>query len=458
MKKRFFIIFLLLSFVLTSGASCQFLEDPAKDPGRSITLKYWRVFEGRDAFNKIIDRYNKRHPNIHIKYRKLRYDNYREELLNAMAEDKGPDIFSIHNTWMNEYKSKISPMPETVTIGRLVTKGTVKKETVLEQRTKDTMGLKDLENKFIDVVYDDVVMNNNRRQKKIYGLPFSVDTLALYYNKDLLNNAGIINPPQYWDREFQKTVKKLTKQDSKGKIIQSGVAMGGGDNIERATDILSVLMMQNGATMMTEGKNVTFHKSSGEGYNPGLEALRFYTDFANPAKEVYCWNDSLDDSLKMFMEGKAAMMFGYSYHLPTIKSQAPKLNFNISKLPQINNSSRKVNYANYWVEVVSQKSSEKDAAWDFLSFATQKDQAKTYLEKTNKPTALRSLIEEQKESKEIGVFAEQLLTAKSWYQGYDPLVMEKIMKEMIGEANKNPKNLGTIIERGAERVQQTSYK
>lgn len=457
MQKRFFILFLILSFILTSGAGCQLLDDPSEKPGRSITLKYWRVFEGRDAFNKIINRYNKMHPNINIKYRKLRYDNYREELLNAMAEDKGPDIFSIHNTWMNEYKSKISPMPETVTIGRLVTKGTVKKETVLEKKTKDTMSTKELERKFIDVVYDDVVIRDNKGQQRIYGLPFSVDTLALYYNKDLLNNAGIVNPPQYWDRKFQKTVKKLTKQDSKGKIIQSGVAMGGGDNIERATDILSVLMMQNGANMMTGNKNVTFDEFSGS-YNPGLEALRFYTDFSNPAKEVYCWNDNLDKSLKTFMEGKAAMMFGYSYHLPTIKSQAPKLNFNISKLPQINNSSRKVNYANYWIEVVSQKSSEKDAAWDFLSFATQKDQAKTYLEKTNKPTALRDLIEEQKKDKEIGIFAEQLLTVKSWYKGYDALAMEKVMREMIEEANKNPQRLEAILGRGSERVEQTCYK
>lgn len=459
MKKRFFTT-LILIFILTSTTGCDIGTSPANDPSRPITLNYWRVFEGRDAFGEIIKEYTKKHPNISINYRKIRYEDYREELLNAMAEDRGPDIFSIHNTWMNEYKSKISPMPDQVTISELVTKGTVKKETTLEKKEKNTINLKELENKFIDVVYDDMIIRDENGEKKIYGLPFSVDTLAMYYNKDLFNNAGITQPPRYWDREFQKTVKKLTKQNSKGELIQSGVGMGGGKNVERASDILSVLMMQNRATMMTENRSVLFHTSSGstDGYNPGMEALRFYTDFANPAKEVYCWNSNLNNSLKMFMEGKLGITFGYSYHLPTIKSEAPKLNFNISSLPQIKNSSREINYANYWTEVVSKKSDEKDAAWDFLMFATQKEQAQKYLEKTNKPTALRSLIKEQKEDKEIGVFAEQLLTAKSWYKGYDAPAMEKIMEEMISEANNNPKEIKKIITRGANKIQQTTKK
>src|SRR6056297_2137853 len=140
MKKSFFIT-LMLVFVLVSATGCGLGSSPAKDPSRSITLEYWRVFEGRDAFGDIIKQYNKRHPNVKINYRKIRYENYKEELLNAMAEDRGPDIFSIHNNWMHEYKSKISPMPNQVTISELVTKGTVKKETFLEKKVKSTMTL-----------------------------------------------------------------------------------------------------------------------------------------------------------------------------------------------------------------------------------------------------------------------------------------------------------------------------
>jgi ABC-type glycerol-3-phosphate transport system substrate-binding protein len=56
-------------------------------------------------------------------------------------------------------------------------------------------------------------------------------------------------------------------------------------------------------------------------------ALNFYTDFANPVKEVYSWNNTLDNSVNAFASGKLAIMFGYSYHLETIKALSPKLNF-----------------------------------------------------------------------------------------------------------------------------------
>ena len=456
MKKKIFFLTSLMLILSLTGCGLS-LGDGGGQKQKTKTLTYWRVFDGKDAFQEIIKEYEKRHPNVKIKYKKLRYDNYREELLNAMAEDRGPDIFSINNSWMKEYKSKISPLPDRITVKELTQKGVIKKEAVLKEKTKDALSLKDIEDKFIDVVYDDAVIENKKGLEKIYGLPLAVDTLAMYYNKDLLNNAGIASPPEYWNRTFQKNVKKMTKQDSKGKIIQSGVAMGGSENIERASDVLSVLMMQNKATMMTESGNVLFTESRPDGSAPGLEALRFYTDFSNPAKEVYCWNSNLDNSLKKFTEGNLALMFGYSYHLPTIKSRAPKLDFSVAPLPQIENQ-EKINHANYWMEVVSQKSEHKEVAWDFLMFATKKKQAQKYLQETNNPTALRSLVDKQVEDREIGVFAKQLLTAESWYEGYDYQATEDIMKDMIKQANQNPEEIEEALNRGASRVQQTTIQ
>jgi len=434
------------------------LSAQTEDPREQITLNYWRLWDDSQSLAPIIEEYSALHPNISINYKKFRHDNYRESLVNAMAENRGPDLFSIHNSWVKEYKNKISPMPEKVKMSKVIEKGVINKEQALTVETKKMMGVKNLENKFLDVVYDDVVLKNEKGIEKIYALALSADTLAMYYNKDLLNNAGIAEPPEYWDRNFQQAVKKMTKQDNEGKIIQAGVALGGAYNIERASDILSVLMMQGGATMMTEQGEIKFHTipENMEGYNPGLEALEFYTDFANPGKEVYCWNDSLDNSLEMFTEGKLGIMFGYAYHLPIIKTQAPKLNFNVVKLPQI--KGREVNFANYWVETVSHKSDHQDAAWDFLQFATQKEQVKKYLDYVNKPTALRSLVNKQIEDKEIGVFASQLLTSQSWYEGYDALAAEEALKKMIQETNNKEEEVDKIMTRAANKIQQTAVK
>lgn len=431
-----------------------------------ITLNYWRVYDGPDVFSPIIASYNAVHPYITINYKKLRYDEYEQALLEAFATDRGPDVFSIHNTWIGKYKSKdlITPLPAQITMAYPVTKGAIKKEIVPELRTIKSLSSRDIENKFVDVVYDDVVYRNEDEKTKqvcydIYGLPLSVDTLAMFYNKDLLNNAGITSPSEYWNRKFQQDVKKLTKQDVKGNIIQSGVSLGGSTNIERFSDILAVLMMQNGTEMIDDSGRVAFHtipeSFKDKSYNPGLEAVRFYTDFANPGKEVFSWNDNLDNSVNLFADGKLAMLFAYSYQLPVVKAKNPKLNFNIAKLPQIEGNENTVNFANYWVEVVSNKSKNKEAAWNFVQFISDLEQAKVYFEKTQKPTALRSLVNDQVDNLDIGIFANQVLTAKSWYKGNNAIAAESYIKEVIDSVNSGQGEITDILNLAAKKVQQT---
>lgn len=463
MFKKIFPLFLVIAFLLTSGFGCKLVGSETENAMKPISLKYWRVFDGEDAFDEIIRNYRALHPYVNIEYRKLRYAEYEKELLEAMAEDKGPDIFSIGNSWVGKYESKIEPLPEKITMVYPVEKGTLKKEVVPELRTTKTITLKELKDQFVDVVVDDVVISvkneeTGKLKEAIMGIPLSADALAVYYNRDLLNNSGIAVPPAYWNKDFQEAIKKLTKQDINGQVIQSGIALGGGKNIERSGDILAALMLQNGAELMSEGR-VAFDRIpaafAGERYNPGIEALRFYTDFSNPAKEVYTWNKDLTGSLNMFLSGRLAMMIGYAYHLPTIKSQAPKLKVGIAKLPQIEGSGQTVNFANYWVEVVSKKSQYKDEAWDFIQFAAKPENAKSYLLKTGKPPALRSLIDEMKEEEEMGIFTEEILTAKSWYHGKDPLAADEIMAALIDDTAAGADKIENLISQAATKVQQT---
>lgn len=467
MNKKLISLFFIFVFILTSGFGCKLTDQETQQAMKPITLEYWRVFDDRDSFDAIIAGYRALHPFVNINYRKLRYSEYESELIDALAEDRGPDIFSLHSTWAHRYKNKIEPVPPTITMAYPVVKGSIKKEVISELRTTRSITLTKLKNDYIDTVFEDVVMpikneGTGEVGNRIVGIPLSVDTMVLFYNRDLYNNSGIPEPPRYWNREFQQNVKRLTRLDVRGKVIQSGVALGGSTNIERSVDILSLLMMQNGARM-SDGTSITFNTIpaiyKNEGYNPGLEALRFYSDFANPSKEVYSWNADLEDSLEMFITGNLAMMMGYSYHVPIIDARAPKLNYGIAPVPQIEGSSASVNYANYWIETVSKKSDYTDEAWDFIQFAARAENVKSYLKKTGKPSALRVVAIEQSEGDDVPIFAKQVLTAKSWYRGKDYLAAEGVMHVMIDDAvgRLEDKELVNIIDSGAQRVQQTVY-
>ena len=441
--------------LLTTGAKCGSLP-AGLTPGKPtpVTLEYWKVYEESFNFADLISAYQKLHPHITVNYKNFTPEEYEGELVRAFAEDRGPDLFSIHTTWMKNYTDLIQPLPPVISMSYQVQRGAIQKETYAETRQQNTLTLRDLRALFPDVVYDNQVINN-----QIYGLPLSIDSLALFYNRDLLNNANIASPPKTWD-QFRDEVVKLTKLDFKGNIIQSGAAIGTADNVERSTDILSLLMLQNGTPMTDDAGNAIFNTVP-QNYNrqtkPAIEALDFYTSFASPSKEVYTWNSLMPNSLQAFMEGKTAFFFGYSYHIPIIRAQAPKLNFEITNVPQIGEPS--VNYANYWAETVSKKSKHLNEAWDFLQFiTTNSDANKKFLLDSQKPTALRSLINDQLTAQDfidLAPFANQVLTAKSWYKGKDVKAAEEIFKSMIRDNLYAILPTDTIINLGTGRVNQT---
>ena len=455
-KTKIKILLLLAVLVVSTGFRCKCVSSADKKLLQPVVLTYWRVWDNESSMKEIINKYRALHPNISIDYRKLRYEEFEQALLEAYAQDKPPDIISLHSSWLKKYALEnkfISSMPKEVKVAYQYEKVALKmkKEVIIEVITQALPSIGQIKDDFIDVVGERVIIDD-----KIYGLPLGVDTLVMYYNRDLLDAAGIAQPATDW-QTFQDHVKRLTFQNSEGTLVQSGTALGTAENVRRATDILSLLMMQNGTEMMT-GPNVTFNlvpaNLADKSYTPGIEALKFYTDFANSVKEVYSWNGKMPDSLTAFARGQLAYYFGYSYDLPEIMAASlGKINLGISKMPQIKDS-REVNFANFWVETVSSRSKNSDLAWDFINFATGAKNVTSYLDAAKKPTAIRSLIETQLQTDDLKMFASQLLTAKDWYSGYDSGEAEKGIKDLISAvlAGDKPE---IAIGLAAGRVQQT---
>ncbi len=456
---RFTALALLGTLLITSGCGAAADKSSLED----VTLSYWRVFDNDDAFRDVIKSYTALHPNVKINYKKLRGDEYEDELVRALAEGEGPDIFAVHNDEVEQFKNLLMPMPASTTVSFLQTQGAIRKQTVIVNKETPGMSQKTLKNDFVDVVAEDVVRDYQPdpsvdAEQRIFGLPLSVDTLAMFVNKDLFNAAGIATSPTTW-QDFQADIIKLTDINSKGDIAQSGAAIGTSDNVERVTDILSVLMMQNGTNMTDSRGRVAFHTipdGTPDNIFPGLDAVNFFTDFANPTKEVYTWNDSFPNSLQAFANGQTAIFFGYSYDIPLLRTMSPKLNFGISKLPQIDGG-REVNIANYWVEGVSKDTEFADWAWDFLQYQAKEENVQTYLDKAGKPPALRGLINNTLDNEDTGIFAEQLLTARTWYHGNDVAAMENAMMSLIDTILGGAEDPANDIETTARIVAQT-YK
>ena len=394
-------------------------------PPKDAELEIWGIFDDSDIYEPLIKEYTEEFKHITIKYHKQISSDYEKDLLNIMASGRGPDIFMLHHTWPARYGDKILAAP----IG--------------------LMTPKQVQDDFVDVVYNDFVVNSD-----IVALPLSVDTLALYYNKDLFNTAGIPQPPKTWE-QLLADVEKLTIKDESWNIVQAGAALGTAKNINRSTDILSLLMFQSGTQMVNDKKDsALFHKEiiiDGEIFRPGQRSLQFYTDFADSLKSVYTWNTRMHYSIDTFYEGRVAMMFNYSYHIPTIRAKAPYLNFGISTMPQIATSDVSIDYANYWGMAVSRNSEASEEAWKFIIWLTNKENSQKYLEAAKRPTARRDLVLWQKDDIDLGVFAEQSLTGSSWYQK-DASSVEIVFADMIESVVLGQATVQEAIDKAANQV------
>lgn len=451
--KKYLPLLVLIAALPAVGLGCR--SNVVAEP---ITLEYWRVFDNSDALDEVILAYRASHPHVTINVKKFRFEEYEQEIVEALAEDRGPDIFSIHNTWIGKYEPKIEPLPPTVTtIERTVSPG-FGSDPVNEQITKKSLTTSDISRGFIDVVAKDVIRPNDKGETRIWGLPLGVDTLVMFYNRDILNRAGIATAPDNWN-DFLAAVSKITRLDSAGNIIVGGAALGTADNIIRFSDIMSVLMMQNGAIMTNAANQATFHlipnTFTSRSFVPGIEALRFYTDFAQPTKNAYSWNNDMPDSLEAFMQERVAFFFGYSYHIPLLRAQAPGLRWEVAPIPQADAQNNEVNFANYWVETVSKKSEHVDEAWNFIQFASSSRQVPKYLSKTGKPTALRSLIDEQREDPALSPFAGQLLTAQSWYRGSDVATAEAALSDMVNALLIGELEVNKIVNDTVKKINET---
>ncbi len=172
----------------------------------------------------------------------------------------------------------------------------------------------------------------------VLALPFSVDPMVMYWNRDIYTNALVANPPQYWD-EFVSLIPKMTIKNGSSAISQSAIGMGEYSNVTHAKDLLSLVMLQSGTPITsvtpTGVKNAIISPDEDAEHSAANKALTFYTQFADPTNNLYSWNRSLVDSKTLFTGNKLAVYFGYASELTDLRDKNPNLNFDVSFIPQI---------------------------------------------------------------------------------------------------------------------------
>ena len=391
-------------FVFLIGlAGFLFWRRPSSSPSEIVEIKYWGLWEPSSVMEGVIAEFEKLHPNIKVSYEQQSIIDYRQRLQSALASGRGPDVFRFHNTWLPMFVNDLDPVPLSV-----------------------------MDTATFEATFYPTVKQSLRYGINYYGVPLMVDTLSLFYNKDIFATAQVA-APKTWD-EFRQVANSLTVRDETGRIQVAGAAMGVTSNVDHWSDILGLMMLQNGVRM-------------DEPYDEIAEqALQFFMVFP---KDDRVWDETLPSSTLAFAGGKLAMYFGPSWRIINIREINPDLNFGVALVPQLPQSSiegKPIAWASYWVEGVSTRSVCKQETWEFVKYLAERETLERIYQAGSQTHYIGALYPRLdmasllSDDPLLAPFIEQASYAQSWYlcsRTFDNGINDAIIKYFEDAVNKS---------------------
>jgi maltose-binding protein MalE len=413
-------------------------------------------FVDEDVFKPIIRDFNSSISPIKINYIKKNFDsNYENDALNSIMSGQGPDVWAIPNDWVFRHQQKLYPMPEN-----LIKEGKI-----------------DFTN------YARVLLSDNLINKQMYGLTPGLDTLQIFYNPSLIEKGrqraqiGLENNdkemedtirifnnlPITWD-ELNKIVPWITEKKG-SEITTAAIALGTSNNVSESADILSLLMLQNQTKMTSDdisqaSFNLPAKDSSGQDIYPGANSLSFYTSYANPANPNYSWNQSMPNDVQAFVNGKVAMIFGYSSLDKYLNQVYPNFYYQKTLVPQIGNPNQIVDYASYTTYVVPQISSVKNTAWKFVNYLSN-EAYPTYISATRtiSPRIIEQSGGEALKNRANSELSNEILDSLStWNKGRYPVELDNLFKDAISRVNTGSQSPQASLDTAATKLTELLRK
>jgi multiple sugar transport system substrate-binding protein len=217
---------------------------------------------------------------------------------------------------------------------------------------------------------------NSLYQGRILAVPEELDILALAYNKDLYDEAGVDYPTEAWTwDDLLDAATKLTRTTSDG---QQTYGIYSVNNIQ---EMWGNLVKQNGGSFLTEDKTQAAINTP-----EAQEAIQFAVDLIHEygvspsAQGVSSLPGYIESGGSPFMTGLVAMKFQGNYELG-ILLESDAFAWDVVTMPE-----RKIKGGLAWSQawVMYEQTQQPDAAWQFIEFMLSEEANQVISETPNK--------------------------------------------------------------------------
>lgn len=413
MKNRIFLfisIFVLILLVACNNSNSEGSANGSENNEGEVVITIWDYLAPDSSADReqkaLIEQYEADNPNIKFERTYIPFADLKTKLLQGLAGDELPDIVVIDN-------------PDHQSFAEAGVFADITEEV-------EEWGQADL--------YYPGAMDSTKLGDAYYGIPNNSNALAIYYNKDLFDEAGITDIPETWD-QFAKTAKKLTTDDVKG------FAMAGVKSEESTFQFLPYLW-QTGADL---------DSFDSPGAKKAMNFIKDLVEDGSLSANMINWDQS--DVLVQFQTEKAAMMENGPWQIPILEEESEDLNWGVFLMPTDETSASVLGGENW---AITADSENKKEAWDFLMW-TQEPEVLGPMHELGGRLPSRGDVgtDDQyvwQQDENVSVFMEQLETAKPRAYGTKYPEISNNVQEAIQRVITEG-NVDQVMEDTAEKLE-----
>lgn len=310
-----------------------------------IRLTFWQFWTSPDVkptVESLIEKYELAHPGIEIDLVDLTWSNGHEKIVIAFSTGSAPDIVELGSDWIGEFALK----------------------GVLTDLTD-----------FHDSASSDLMMWEPATvDGKVYAVPWLLGTRVLFYNKDLLEQAGIVTEeaPRTWDQLLDYSIRISNLE------LEEPVYGFGSNSAERHRLYKKFLpfLWSNGGAILSEDGTVSLLDQP-----EAIAALEYYVSLSDAG---YMESQrGLDDK---FLAGELGFIISGDWLLRRIAKQPPQFDVGTALIPTPDTSDVSVSFAGGEYLTLNSQSKQKREALEFISYLVAEDADYDFCSAVGSPT------------------------------------------------------------------------
>ena len=338
-----------------------------------------------ELVREMVAEFSEANPDIDLKYHPIQA-NYPQKLQLMLGTNTAPEVFMLEAFWapsMINY-DVLTPLDDFVT-------------------ADDEFDLSD---------FEPALLSAFQKGGRLYGIPKDYSTLALFYNPQMLADAGFDRPPSNWD-ELESYAEALSvDEDGDGQTDRYGLG------IDPSLEYLLPFIWQNGGEILDS--NGEFDASNQEmiAAIKWLQSLKQNGWLGHSTDVGGAWN------MDGFGRERFAMALSGNWAVNFMDETFPNTPYEIAELPR---GRQRASIAYIVGYVMPKELDEPEQAWRLLSFLTNEEGQKRWVENGIALPPRRSIAEEAKlqENPKAAAFIRSASYARTWQVGTNQRVLDE---------------------------------